>query len=67
VRRVHVRVLAGNDVIVDAKTTTLDAIAQLQRAIEHLRSLSAPTFDASWGEQPMPILGPSAQELAQAS
>jgi hypothetical protein len=67
VRQVHIRVIAGNDVIVDTKTSALDAIAQLQQAIEHLRSLSAPTFDASWGDQPMPILGPSAQELAQAS
>jgi hypothetical protein len=67
VRQVHIRIIAGNDVIVDTKTTTIDAIAQLQQAIEYLRSMSAPTFDASWGEQPMPIIGPSAQELAQAS
>lgn len=44
--------------------TKVQAIALLQSAIYRLRRETAPTFDASWGEQPMPIIGPSADETA---
>lgn len=42
----------------------IEAIAQMQSAIAELRRRHAPTFDASYGEQPMPVLGQSEQEFA---
>lgn len=45
--------------------TKVQAIAVLQAAIDRLRQQSAAIFDASWGEQPMPLVGPSADEVAK--
>jgi hypothetical protein len=42
--------------------TKVQALSLLQSAIDRLRRETSPTFDASWGEQPMPILGPNAEE-----
>ena len=42
--------------------TKVQTIALLQTTIERLRRETSPTFDASWGEQPMPILGPNSEE-----
>jgi hypothetical protein len=42
--------------------TKVQAISLLQASIEKLRRETLPTFDASWGEQPMPILGPNSEE-----
>lgn len=63
--KTRILILAAGETIVDGKFTTIEAIVQLQAAIERLRAMAAPTFDASWGEQPMPILGPSAAEVPQ--
>lgn len=41
-----------------------DTIVKLQETIKLLRRESLPSFDASWGEQPPAILGPSDEELA---
>ena len=65
--KTRILILVGNDPVVDGKFTTIEAIVQLQAAIEQLRAMGAPKFDASWGEQPMPILGPSAAEVSQPS
>jgi hypothetical protein len=45
------------DLIEGGWVNTIEAIVRLQDAIAKLRSMAAPTFDASWGEQPPPVLG----------
>jgi hypothetical protein len=54
----------NREVIVDGKFNAVEAIVRLQSAIDELRRLAAPVFDASWGEQPMPLLAPRAEELS---
>lgn len=39
-------------------------ITALQEVIKTLRRENLPSFDASWGEQPPAILGPSDEEVA---
>ena len=51
------------DHIVDGKFKAIEAIHQLQRAIDELRRRAAPVFDPSWGDQPQPLLAPSEAEL----
>jgi hypothetical protein len=53
------------DRIAEGKFKTIEAIHQLQRAIDELRQRAAPVFDASWGEQPQPLLAPTEAELHQ--
>ena len=60
---ISVRTPADGEVI-HGKFDTIEAIVQLHKAIEHLRRAAAPSFDASWGEQPMPLIAPSASEMA---
>jgi hypothetical protein len=52
----------GNDVV-SGKFKTIEAIHQLQRAIDDIRRRAAPVFDPSFGEQPQPLLAPSESEL----
>ena len=62
---VEILIRAHGDDVVRGKFHTIDAIQQLQAAIETLRRGAAPVFDASFGEQPSPVLAPSADELHQ--
>lgn len=56
---------AGGERVVDGKFKTIEAIHQLQSAIDALRQGAAPVFDPSWGEQPQPLLAPTEAELSQ--
>ena len=42
-----------------------DAIALLNSVADKLRRPHLPQFDASFGEAPLPITGPSAEELTR--
>lgn len=64
-KAVYVRVRTRSDTLVEGEFNTIDAINELQRAIDLLRQASAPLRDLSFGESPMPVLGPSASELAE--
>lgn len=55
------------DLIEGGWVNTIEAIVRLQDAIDKLRSKAAPKFDASWGEQPMPVLGASVDEMKDAA
>lgn len=59
---IHIKDAAGES-LVEGKFRTIEAIQHLQAAIETLRRGAAPVFDASWGEQPAPLLAPSADEF----
>lgn len=62
--RVTVSVRHGNETLAEGKNLTLvEAIVQLQSAIAELRAIAQPVFDASWGEQPQPLIAPNADEL----
>lgn len=65
-RTLYIKIVDDQDrTHLDTLCGTVQAIAHLQDVIARLRAEAAPTYDCSWGEQPMPILGPSAEELAQ--
>jgi len=55
------------DLIEGGWVNTIEAIVRLQDAIDKLRSKAAPKFDASWGEQQMPVLGASVDEMKDAA
>ena len=55
----------ADGVICDEWLTTADAIAMLNSVAERLRRPNLPQFDASFGEAPMPITGPSTEELSR--
>ena len=59
--------IEGDDgkAIVDSFATAVDAIAVLQDVISTLRRPELPQFDASFGEAPLPITGPSREELSR--
>ena len=59
--------IEGDDgkAIVDSFATAVDAIAVLQGVIATLRRPEHPEFDVSFGEAPLPITGPSAEELTR--
>lgn len=61
----HISITDDGGRIFSGVRDMVGTIAFLQDVIAQLRAEAAPTFDCSWGEQPMPILGPSAEELAQ--
>jgi hypothetical protein len=58
-KQVHISVSFGGEVILDTKTSLLEGITLLRQAAEDLRGRSLPQFDASWGEQPMPVMVPA--------
>jgi len=62
---IEILIRTNGDDVARGKFHTIDAIQQLQAAIETLRRSAAPVFDASFGEQPPPLLAPSADELHQ--
>ena len=61
---IHILIQADSDDIVRGKFKTIEAIHQLQAAIDDLRRRAAPVFDPSYGEQQQPLLAPSEAELS---
>lgn len=59
---ISIRLRDGEVIVEEGAYRTLDAIAQLQGAIEELRRRGASPLDLSWGEQPPPVLAPSEEE-----
>lgn len=65
-KRFHVEVIDDDGKLVCSEWgNATDAIALLQQAIATLRRPHIPQFDASFGEAPLPITGPSAEELTR--
>ena len=65
-KRFHVEVIDDDGKVVCSEWgNATDAIALLQQAIATLRRPHLPQFDASFGEAPMPITGPSREELSR--
>lgn len=54
----------GRTVLETLSPNAAGAIVELQEVIKILRRPELPQFDASWGEQPLPILAPSEEELS---
>jgi len=61
---IRVIVQANGETLCDGKFNAIEAICRLEAAADELRRLAAPVFDASWGEQPMPLVAPRAAELS---
>jgi hypothetical protein len=55
--QIHIKDQNGDELVPLGEYRVIDAINALQGAIETLRR-GAQTFDASWGEQPMPMVAP---------
>lgn len=61
---IRILVQADGDTLADGKgITAIEAITRLREAIAELQRRSAPVFDASFGEQPLPLIAPSEAEL----
>lgn len=54
----------GRTILDISSPNAAGAIADLQDLIKRLRRPELPQFDCSFGEQPLPIISPSEEELS---
>ena len=63
--RFHLRIEQDGLPMIDQAYNAAGLIVAMQEAIQILRDTSRPQFDASFGEHPLPIIGPSADEVQE--